>query len=654
LEGRARELGFQKVIVIDDDLGISGTGNRERPGFARLLAAVCNGEVGAVLALEASRLARNNRDWHHLIDLCVLTDTLVVDAEGIYDPRLLNDRMLLGLKGTMSEFEIGILRQRAQEAYRQKVQRGEVMTLVPIGFERSGPTGIQISPDRQVQEAIRTLFDRFESIGTLRQVLLWYHQEQILFPSQVRRNGMREIHWRVPSYQHLHRILQNPTYAGAFAHGKSRAITAIVAGRPRKRPGRRLSMEEWPVLIKDHHPGYIEWDRYVKNLETLKGNCAKAHVSHAGAPRSGSALLAGLLRCGKCGLKLSVAYRGGPGRNGRYVCMRGTREEGKPICACFAAFRVDQAVEAEVLEACQPLAVEASILALTDDKSKMAQKRSHLEIALEKARYEADLARRQYDAVDPANRLVAAELELRWNAALAKVGEVESRLAAAVPPDELLTEGDREKLLRLGSDLKSLWDDPSAPWELKKRIVRTIIQEIMVRVDDASHRIELMIHWAGGAHTQLYVTKNKYGRNRNAASQETVELIRKLAEGWPDRYIAQMLNRMGCLTGTGKGWSETRVKTFRNQHSIAVFPVGKTRPWLTMQESAEELGVNVSVLRTLAKHGKLLVRQVATGLPYMIERSELERPEVKNRVRDAKLGLRGPLEDARQTVISCL
>jgi DNA invertase Pin-like site-specific DNA recombinase len=255
LEGRARELGFQSVVVIDDDLGISGTGSRERPGFARLLTAVCNGDVGAVFALEASRLARNNRDWHHLIDLCVLTETIVVDAEGVYDPRLLNDRMLLGLKGTMSEFEIGILRQRAQEAYRGKVQRGEVMTLVPIGYERCGAGGIEKTPDRQIQEAVSSLFQRFETMGTLRQALLWYHQEEITFPRRRRAHGVTTVQWRLPDYQQLLRILKNPTYAGAFAHGKSRSQTKIVGGRSRKSSGRRVPLEQWAVLIKDHHEG---------------------------------------------------------------------------------------------------------------------------------------------------------------------------------------------------------------------------------------------------------------------------------------------------------------------------------------------------------------------------------------------------------------
>lgn len=654
LEGRAKDLGFKTVVVIDDDLGISGTGCRERPGFARLLAAVCNGEVGAVFALEASRLARNNRDWHHLIDLCVLTETVVVDAEGVYDPRLLNDRMLLGLKGTMSEFEIGILRQRAQEAYRQKVQRGEVMTLVPIGYERSGADGIELTPDRQIQEAIRSLFQRFEALGTLRQALLWYHQEQIKFPRRRRRFGITTIEWRLPAYQQLIRILKNPTYAGAFAYGKSRAQTKIVGGRSRKSYGRRLPLDQWMVLIKDHHPGYITWERYMKNVELLKANSTKAHAAHAGAPRTGSAMLSGLLRCGKCGLKMSVAYRGGQGRNGRYQCLSGTREQGNPICQSFAAFRVDQAVEAELIKACERFGVEAAMQTITEKNLEIEQKRKMLEIALEKACYEVDHARRQYDAVDPANRLVAAELETRWNLALTNATEAESRLKNVAGEQEPLSQEQRERILALGANLRSLWDDVKAPLDLKKRILRTAIREIVVQTNDVCARIELVIHWAGGVHTRLHVPKNRYGRNKNAADEETVELVRQLARGWPDRYIAQILNRIGSRTGPGNSWSETRVRMFRNQHDIQVFSVGSERPWLTIEEVATQLGVSVAVVRTMVKHGKLPARQITRGVPWMIERQDLALPEVVDRVRDAKLGRKSPREDARQIKMHCI
>jgi hypothetical protein len=408
------------------------------------------------------------------------------------------------------------------------------------------------------------------------------------------------------------------------------------------------------VLIKDHHAGYITWERYMKNLQQLKANSTKAHSSHAGAPRHGSAMLSGLLRCGKCGLKLSVGYRGGPGCNGRYQCLAGTREHGRPVCQSFAAFRVDQAVEAEVLHACEPLAVEASLQAVTDRKSATEQKRRMLETALEKARYEVDRARHQYDAVDPANRLVAAELEARWNQALIHASEAELKLKGAVNDLAPLSQQQREKLLLLGANLRLLWDDPCAPLELKKRIIRTAIREIVVQVNDAAGKIELVIHWAGGTHTRLLVSKNRYGQNKNAASEQTVEMVRELARGWSDRYIAQILNRIGSRTGPGNSWSETRVKTFRNQHQIAVFSAGAERPWLTMEEVSAQLGVSVAVVRTLVKQGKLPARQIAHSLPWMIERQHLTRPEVLTRVRDAKLGKRSPREDHRQITMSCL
>lgn len=526
--------------------------------------------------------------------------------------------------------------------------------MVPIGYERSGTVGIEMTPDRQIQEAIRGLFSRLEAMGTLRQVLLWYHQEQLPFPRQRRRQEVTTIEWRLPDYQQLIRIVKNPTYAGAFAYGRSRCQTTVVDGRSRKTSGRRVVMEKWSVLIKDHHAGYISWERYVKNVEMLKANSTKAHSAHAGAPRSGSALLTGLLRCAKCGLKLSVTYRGGKGPNGRYQCLTGTREQGKPVCQAFAAFRVDRAVEVEVLEACQPLGVEASLEALTRTGAETEQKRRLHETALEKARYEVDRARRQYEAVDPANRLVASELETRWNTALTNAAEAESRLAGVADEKSALSEEQRRTILALGENLSRVWSDPKAPLELKKRIVRTAIREIIVGTDEKSAQVEIVVHWAGGAHTRLRVAKNKMGRNKNAATQETVELVRELARGWQDRYIAQMLNRIGSRTGPGNSWSETRVKSFRGQHGIKVFAAGDVRPWLTMEEAAAELGVNVAVVRTMVKHNVLPARQVAVGLPWMIERHDLSRPDVRTRARDAKAGLKGPREEIGQIVMPCI
>jgi excisionase family DNA binding protein len=300
------------------------------------------------------------------------------------------------------------------------------------------------------------------------------------------------------------------------------------------------------------------------------------------------------------------------------------------------------------------LGVEASIQSLTEKRAETEQKRRLLEVALEKARYEADRARRQYDAVDPANRLVAAELEARWNQALNNAAEAEMRLTNAKSDPDLLSQEQRDKILSLGSNLRLLWDDPKAPLDLKKRIIRTAIREIVVGIDDATSKVELVIHWAGGVHTRLCVKKNKYGRNKNAADEETVEIVRELAEGWSDRYIAQIMNRIGSRTGPGNSWSETRVKTFRNQHKIPVFSAGAERPWLTMEEVAEQLGVNVAVVRTMVKQGKLPARQIAPGVPWRIERQDLTRPEVAARIRDVKLGKKSPREDARQIVIPCI
>ncbi len=648
LRERAATLGFNSVVVVDEDLGISGAGTRDRPGFSRLLAAVCNAEVGAVFALEASRLARNNRDWHHLIDLCVLTRTLVVDADGIYDPRLINDRLLLGLKGTMSEFELGLLRQRAQEAYRQKALRGEVMTRVPVGFVRQGDNGIEMTPDRQVQQAIRDFFLRLQSSSSLRQVLLWHHQEKILFPVSRLRDGCESLEWRLPDYQQLLRTVKNPTYAGAFAWGRSGTRSTVVDGRSRKTVGHRLEMDQWQVLLKDHHPGYITWEAYQSNVKNLVSNRTKSHQSSTGAARGGSALLAGLFRCARCGHKLHVAYRGGGGGAPRYWCRTGNREQGAPSCLAFAGLRVEKAIVETVLEACQPLGVEASMQVLERAHEERDQKHKSLELALEKAKYEAGRARRQYDATDPENRLVAAELEKRWNASLAQVAELESRLDAEGQVDHSFTESQRERLTTLGADLQALWDQAATPIELKKRVLRTVINEIIVEVNRDSGHVEMKIHWAGGVHTPLRVRKNQPGKNGNATDSDVVELVRELAKGWSDGYVASMLNRSGLLTGKSNTWNETRVKNLRRENNIPVFSKSPSRTWRTMSEAASLLNVSHCIIMTMIRNKILPARQAAKGAPWMIDDTDLELSAVCNYAKQARIGKSAPCEGDTQ------
>lgn len=637
LRERALELGFGKVVVIDEDLGVSGAGNRERPGFGRLLAAVCDGLAGAVLSLEASRLARNNRDWHHLIDLCMLTGTVVVDGEGVYDPRLLNDRLLLGLKGTMSEFELGILRQRAQEACRQKVLRGEVLTRVPIGYIRGGPAGMEPTPDLEVREAISSVFASFARMGTLRQVLLGHHTEKIPLPCQRIEEGRHSVIWRLPDYQQLLRILKNPVYAGAFAYGRTQCRTRMDSGRSFKTGGHKVPMENWQVLIKDHHPAYIPWEQYLENQRLLNSNRTKSHAATPGAAREGHALLAGLLRCARCGHKLHVGYRGRTGKAPRYYCAAGNKGQGKPSCLCFAGHRMEKAVVDAVLEACQPMGVEASLRVLESGQEERAQKRRALELALERARHEADRARRQYDAVDPGNRLVAAELETRWNAALAKAGEAQVRLESetSAPP---LTENQRRRLLTLGQDLSAAWHDPAAPPALKKRILRTVLHEIVADVSHDTGHVEMRLHWAGGVHTELRVRKNKPGRNGRATERDVVQLVRELARTQSDQHIASILNRQGSRTGPGNDWNQTRIKNLRQSHGIPVFGEDPHRAWVTMTGAAGQLQAGVTVIRTLIRKNILPAAQVTASAPWMIQRADLEKPEVLEYVRRARAG----------------
>lgn len=652
LEARARELGFSNVVVIDDDLGISGTGNKERPGFSRLLTAVCNGEVGGVFALEASRLARNSRDWHHLIDLCVFTDTVVVDAEGIYDPRLLNDRLLLGLKGTMSEFELGILRQRAQECYRQKVFRGEVLTMVPTGYVRGGPKGIEMSPDRAVQDAIRGVFAQFDRLGTVRQVAVWYHREKITFPVQHTRNGLQTTLWRLPRYDHIKSILINPAYAGAFAWGRTTSQTHVVDGRSRKSAGHRVAMDRWQVLLKDHHAAYISWAQYVENQRILASNRTKAQAAGSGAARKGAALLAGLLRCGHCGHKLNVSYRSRDGKNSpRYYCL-GAKTPGAKTCLQFGGVKADHAVVEDVLVACQPMGIEASLRLLDQGCSEQKQKRRALELALERARYDANLAQRQYNSVDPLNRLVAAELEARWNAALTQLSEAEARLQAEQVFSAPLDEQQRHRLLELGSDLTKLWNDLATPAELKKRVLRTVIHEIVVSDDKPNRQVELRIHWTGGVHTVIRVHKNQTGQTNRVTDQQVIDLVREMAKVRSDSDIAVALNRLGYLTGPGNTWTEIRVRHLRNYHQIPVFVKSDHRAWLSATEAAHELTVGLGVIHTMIRNRTLPARQIVKGAPWMIRSEDLRRTEVLQYAKNARAGRTAPREVTGQTLIS--
>jgi DNA invertase Pin-like site-specific DNA recombinase len=622
------------VVVIDEDLGRSGSGIQERPGFGRLLASVCQGLAGAVFALEASRLARNNRDWHHLVDLCALTETLLIDSDGVYDPRQLNDRLVLGLKGTMSEFELGLLRQRAREAFEQKVRRGYALWEVPVGFIRTEGGLIEKTPDRQVQQAIVSVFRKFEQLGSARQATIWFREERILVPKTKPGTAGQEVIWEAPTSGRIRQMLKNPCYAGAFAYGKTAARTRIEEGRARQSSRYRRPQSEWKVLLIGHHPGYISWEEYLQNQKRLEANVAMYEGEGSGAAKLGAALLSGLLRCGRCGRKLQVVYSGNGGRVPRYVCRgdRGDRESSR--CLTVGSLRLDRAVAQSVVAAIQPAGIEAAVKMSECAQVEDDEKRKALELALEKARYEEKRARRQFDAVEPENRLVASELEARWNVALAQVSEAEARLAAAGKAAEPLSERQKQELAALSEDLIALWNHPEAPIQLKKRILRTVLTEVVIDNDAESTAHQLRLHWAGGVHTELRVERNKSGRHRHSSDRSVIELVSELAKICHDKTIAAILNRLGYKTGQEKTWNESRVAGLRGYHKIA--PFQKQDDWVTQEEAARELQVSDTVVKRLIRERILPAKQVVKFAPWIIEKKDLLLPAVQQQVKAAR------------------
>jgi DNA invertase Pin-like site-specific DNA recombinase len=631
LADRAREVGFARVVVIDDDLGVSGTGRQTRPGFGRLLTAVCEGTVGAVFALEASRLARNNRDWHHLIDLCGMTETVLVDDDGIYDPRLINDRLLLGLKGIMSDFEMATLRQRALEAQRTKAQRGELWMHLPVGLVY-GPTGaIELDPDIRVQQAIRLVLQKFDELGSTRQVLLWLRGERISVP--VTRGGKhgRSTEWALPNYARVHAIITNPFLAGAYVYGKSESRTRIVDGRIRRTSGHDLALDQWQVVIPDHHPGYLEWASYRRHLSMIESNAYMKPGARKSA-RGGRSLLAGLLRCRRCGHTLQISYSGRDSASPNVRCLRRHHQTGAAACVSCSGKVVDDAVSQQILQAIAPQAIDAAIAAAQRAGERHREQRQALQLELDQARYDAQLAARRYEHVDPAQRLVAAELEARGNAALERVREQEARLASfdarTVPAQEV----DARALQALAQDLPALWNDAATDMRLKQRIVRILIQEIIIDIDDASRAIVLVMHWQGGRHTELRVATPWSGRTKRCTDAEAIVLVRRMAGRWNDDAIAMQLNLLGWRTGTGNHWTRMRVRELRSRLDLPA--CDPTQPaWLTAKGAAKHLGISPAYAGLLLKRGVIPGTQAVPGSMWWVDPAALDSPQLRETLR---------------------
>ena len=626
LVNRAVELGFPRaaVVVIDQDLGVSGSGVAERSGFARLAAEVALGHVGLVLGLEVSRLARNNADWYRLLDLCAITDTLIGDGDGLYHPRAFNDRLVLGLKGTMSEAELHVLRARLEGGIRSKAARGELRRGLPVGFVWGEADGeVRFHPDEQVCGAIRTVFARFAELGSVRATWLWLRAEGLAFPLQATTlGGPDQIRWVQPTYTAIHHVVASPVYAGAYVYGKTRHERYVTeTGQVRTR-SRRLPQAEWEVLIPDHHPGFIDWATYQANQARIAANIRPQAHQPGGAVREGAALLQGIAVCGRCGRRLATHYQGRNSTPG-YHCAGRTLVNGRGVwCLSVGGVQLDQAVAGAFLAALTPAGLQAAVAAAerleADHDAALAQWR----LEVERARYQATKAERRYLAVDPDNRLVARGLERDWEAKLAALAAAEAELASRERRrPRTLTAAERAAIGALGGDLARVWSAPTTTDRDRKELLRTLLEEVIVNVDRDAAQAHLTMRWRGGAISQLDVALPRSHPPKIRTSEDTIALVRRLAAHYPDAQIAGILNRQGRRSARGQRFTASIVQSLRHHWGIprsqspAEPPQGEL---VTITKAAELIGVVPSTVHRWLADGFIAGEQPTPGAPWRI------------------------------------
>lgn len=625
LADEARRYGFQQVEIIDDDLGRSASGSTARPGFDKLVAGLCAGDVGAVLCADASRLARNGRDWHHLLELCGLVAARVIDFDGVYDPARPNDRLLLGMKGSISEFELGILRSRMLDALRAKARRGELRISVPIGYVWHREIGLDLDPDSRVQAAIHRIFSMFRTLGSARQVFLALAAERMHFPRPSDGKTLTSFDWTVIRYRNVIAVLKNPFYAGVYVYGKSGKRTRIVDGRARTSYKHGKPMDEWEVMLRDHHAGYIDWAEFERNQQQLALN-AHGRVGGAKSSRGGRALMTGLLTCARCGRRAMVIYSGRGQGHPVYRCDRPSLLDEQPRCMSFGARRPDAAVAQALLRAVEPLAIEAALMAEHRHMEAHAEQRRLAELDLQKARYDASLAERRYAACDPDNRLIAAQLEKHWESALQRVQACEQRIVAVEQVDAQAQVPD---FTAMANDLEAAWHADGVTMRTRQGLLRALVTDILADVDDEKREIVLTIHWRGGQHSQVRLAKPGSGEHGSSTPEDALAVIRRMVGTWSDAHIAATLNRMGVRTGQGKTWTAARVGAVRQVRGIAAYrSAGHDEDWMTMSQAATQLGVTNHVIRRLIRDRILAAEQVVPRAPYQIRRSELCSPHV--------------------------
>ncbi len=626
LADRACQLGWPKeqVVIIDEDLGLSGSSVDKRSGFARLTSDVALAHVGIVLGLEVSRLARNNADWYRLLELCGVTDTLIGDNDGVYHPALFNDRLLLGLKGTMSEAELHILRARLDGGIRNKAARGELRRGLPVGFVWGEQDGeVLFHPDEAVTGAIRTVFERFAEFGSARRVWLWFRSEGLSFPLQTMPAGLPgPIRWVTPTYTALHHILTNPVYAGAYTYGKTRYERYVDANGAVRKRIRHLPMEQWAVLLQDHHPGFIDWATFQANQARLDSNTRPKPHQAGGAVREGSALLQGIVTCGHCGRRLHIHYRGRNSTPG-YHCSGKDLVEGRGVyCLNVGGLAIEQAVANAFLEAVSPAAVAATMLSVQQLQANHDAALSQWRLEVERARYEAERAERRYRTVEPENRLVARGLETEWENRLRDLAAAEAELRCreqqrphTLSPEQL------KHIQILGSDIRRVWIAVSTTDRDRKELLRTLLEEVILNLKRAEGMAHLTLRWRGGAITVLDVPVPRFKPMGPRTDEDTISLLRRLAVLYPDEVIAGILNRQGRKTATGERFTANQVGSLRRYRSIPRFQPPAEPPngeLVSIRKAAQILEMNTSSIHRWLADGFIAGEQVTPGAPWQI------------------------------------
>ena len=562
LRQRAIELGWAntKIEIIDEDQGRSGRSAQHRTGFQRLVSEVSIGQVGIVLMLEASRLARNNSDWYHLMEICSISKVLISDSNTVYDPRDPNDRLLLGIKGTLSEAELFTLRTRLYEGRWNKAKKGKLFFSLPTGYVRDSDGNWDLDPDLQVRERLSYLFQTFYNYGVARRVVYHLRDQGLDLPTRVTsKENYGLLQWKKATFSDVMRILSNPAYAGAYVYGRWTYLSEKRSAKTGKASAKLLSQEQWAVCIHDHHPSYISWEQYMKNKQKLQQNFNREHSP--GVAREGAALLQGIVYCGFCGRKMSVQNRAArEKRSPSYMCALAYQDGEHSICQSTTSYSVDAAIVEAFLEAISPLQIEVSIKVLEQLEQNVANERRQWQLQLEQARYEVRIAQRQYDAVDPDNRLVASQLEKRWNEKLERLANLEQAYTKAQEQSNWnITQEQRLAISKLSKDLPAIWKAETTTNRERKELLRYAIEKVHLDGKTEPGQIQIQIHWRSQTITKLKVKRVAPADRSLKTPKAAVELLHQLAQHHTYAEIAEKLNAEGWSTAFGRPFSAMHV-----------------------------------------------------------------------------------------------